>query len=181
MKAYSRLAVVPVLLLVAACGREEAPLASDAQFLAELELAIAPPTEAPVISPAELGMESMLTSPDLSEAPASPAQAANPAPARPAPSRSAAPARSSASSGRSASGSTASASAPAPRVETVSNARRDAVIGAGAGAVLGATVAGSNNRVRGAVIGAAVGGATGAVVGSTINKSTRVVYDFTPL
>lgn len=65
---------------------------------------------------------------------------------------------------------------PQPRVVKVKNTKRDAAIGAGAGAVLGATVAGRRSRVKGALIGAAVGAAAGAVVGSTIDTSTRVEY-----
>lgn len=71
---------------------------------------------------------------------------------------------------------TSSPSRAEPRVVTVKNTKRDAAIGAGAGAVIGATVAGRGSRVKGAVIGAAVGAAAGAVVGSTIDTSTRVEY-----
>lgn len=63
-----------------------------------------------------------------------------------------------------------------PRVVTQTNSRRDAAIGAGLGAAVGA-VAHKPNRWKGAVIGAAVGGAAGAVVGATIDKKTTVVYD----
>lgn len=67
------------------------------------------------------------------------------------------------------------APAPRPRVVTTTNVKRDAAIGAGAGAVIGAVVH-KRNRWKGALVGGVVGGAAGAVVGATIDKSTRVVY-----
>jgi hypothetical protein len=65
--------------------------------------------------------------------------------------------------------------APQPRVVTTTNVKRDAAIGAGAGAVIGAVVH-RPNRWKGAVVGGVIGGAAGAVVGATIDKTTRVVY-----
>lgn len=47
------------------------------------------------------------------------------------------------------------------------NTKRDAVIGAAAGAVIGATV--SRDRVKGAVIGAAAGGVLGGIIGHTVD------------
>jgi hypothetical protein len=67
------------------------------------------------------------------------------------------------------------APAPAPRVVTTTNVKRDAAIGAGIGAVVGA-VAHKPNRIKGAVVGGVIGGVAGAVVGATIDKSTRVIY-----
>lgn len=66
---------------------------------------------------------------------------------------------------------------PQPRVVTETNVKRDAAIGAGVGAVAGAVVH-RPNRWKGAVVGAAIGGAAGAVVGATIDRKTRVVYDY---
>lgn len=47
------------------------------------------------------------------------------------------------------------------------NTKRDAVIGAAAGAVIGATV--SRDKVKGAVIGAAAGGVLGGIIGHTVD------------
>lgn len=55
--------------------------------------------------------------------------------------------------------------APAP--EPIRNTKRDAVLGAAAGAVLGAVT--SRDKLKGAVIGAAAGGVLGAIVGHTID------------
>jgi hypothetical protein len=56
--------------------------------------------------------------------------------------------------------------APATHVEK--NTGRDAAIGAGAGAILGAVT--SKNKVKGGVIGAAAGGILGAVIGNNVDK-----------
>jgi hypothetical protein len=54
----------------------------------------------------------------------------------------------------------------APR-EPVRNTKRDAVIGAAAGAVLGAST--SRDRVKGGIIGAAAGGILGGIIGHTVD------------
>lgn len=59
------------------------------------------------------------------------------------------------------------APAPAADVEPIRNTKRDAMIGAAAGAVLGATT--SRDKVKGAIIGAAAGGLLGGIVGHTID------------
>jgi len=61
-----------------------------------------------------------------------------------------------------------SRSAPATTVEK--HTKRDAAIGAGAGAILGAVT--SKNKVKGGVIGAAAGGILGAVIGNNVDKKT---------
>jgi len=63
----------------------------------------------------------------------------------------------------------------APTAVVKRNTRRDAAIGAGAGAVIGAVAGGRNHRVRGAVIGAVAGGAAGAVFGHHVDKKTVYV------
>ena len=50
----------------------------------------------------------------------------------------------------------------------VKNTKRDAIIGAAAGAALGAVI--SRDRLKGAVIGAAAGGILGAVIGNNVDK-----------
>jgi|SRR5687768_7548943 hypothetical protein len=63
-----------------------------------------------------------------------------------------------------------SAPAPARERERVTHTKRDAVIGAAAGAVTGAVI---GRNVKGAVIGAAAGGVLGAIVGSTVDVDHR--------
>jgi hypothetical protein len=50
----------------------------------------------------------------------------------------------------------------------VKNTKRDAAIGAGAGAIIGAVT--SKNKVKGGIIGAAAGGILGAVIGNNVDK-----------
>ena len=59
--------------------------------------------------------------------------------------------------------------APAP-VE-VKHTKRDAAIGAGAGAIIGAVT--SRNKVKGAIIGGAAGAIIGGVIGNNVDKTKR--------
>ena len=74
---------------------------------------------------------------------------------------------------RSSSGGTYSSqpvySAPAPVV--VKHTKRDAAIGAGAGAVIGAVT--SRNKVKGAIIGGAAGAILGGVIGNNVDKTKK--------
>jgi hypothetical protein len=60
-----------------------------------------------------------------------------------------------------------SSTTPAPATRVVKNTKRDAIIGAAAGAALGAVI---SRDVKGAVIGAAAGGILGAVIGNNVDK-----------
>jgi hypothetical protein len=63
-------------------------------------------------------------------------------------------------------------SAPAPRQPTiVKHTKRDAAIGAGAGAVIGAVT--SKNKVKGAIIGGAAGAILGGVIGNNVDKTKK--------
>jgi hypothetical protein len=80
------------------------------------------------------------------------------------------------SSSRSSSGGSYSSqpvySAPAPREPTVvKHTKRDAAIGAGAGAVIGAVT--SRNKVKGAIIGGAAGAILGGVIGNNVDKTKK--------
>lgn len=59
--------------------------------------------------------------------------------------------------------------APAPQV--VKHTKRDAAIGAGAGAVIGAIT--SQNKVKGAIIGGAAGAILGGVIGNNVDKTKK--------
>ena len=61
----------------------------------------------------------------------------------------------------------ASTTARAPATRVVKNTKRDAIIGAAAGAAIGAVVSG--DKLKGAVIGAAAGGILGAVIGNNVD------------
>jgi hypothetical protein len=61
-------------------------------------------------------------------------------------------------------------SAPAPQQE-VKHTKRDAAIGAGAGAVIGAVT--SRNKVKGAIIGGAAGAILGGIIGNNVDKTKK--------
>jgi len=61
-------------------------------------------------------------------------------------------------------------SAPAPRQPVIEkHTKRDAAIGAGAGAVIGAVT--SRNKVKGAIIGGAAGAILGGIIGNNVDKT----------
>jgi len=60
-------------------------------------------------------------------------------------------------------------SAPAP--QEVKHTKRDAAIGAGAGAVIGAVT--SKNKVKGAIIGGAAGAILGGIIGNNVDKTKK--------
>jgi YmgG-like glycine-zipper protein len=72
---------------------------------------------------------------------------------------------------RSSSASAPVYSAPAPAPVVVKHTKRDAAIGAGAGAVIGAVT--SRNKVKGAIIGGAAGAILGGVIGNNVDKTKR--------
>jgi uncharacterized protein YcfJ len=59
--------------------------------------------------------------------------------------------------------------APAP--QEVKHTKRDAAIGAGAGAVIGAVT--SRNKVKGAIIGGAAGAILGGIIGNNVDKTKK--------
>jgi hypothetical protein len=150
------------VLAVAACGRGDVPPPDKLADLTWMDTLTFPVDRQAAASLEELGLFE-----EEAAAPAPVAAAPRPAP-RPVAQRSTA-ARQTTSRQPSASYPAPSYPAPAPQ-RTESNAKRDAAIGAGAGAVIGATVAGNGNRVRGAIVGGAVGGVAGAVIGHTVDR-----------
>ena len=72
---------------------------------------------------------------------------------------------------RSSSGGGTVYSAPARRQTIVKHTKRDAAIGAGAGAVIGAVT--SRDKVKGAVIGGLAGAVLGGVIGNNVDVQKR--------
>jgi hypothetical protein len=64
--------------------------------------------------------------------------------------------------------SSSAAASRAPATHVVKNTNRDAMIGAGAGAILGAVT--SKDKVKGGVIGGIAGGILGGVIGNNVDK-----------
>lgn len=178
MRTIRTLSLIPVVAFLAACGGNEAPAIDDA-LRADLTLAsqVQPPMQ-PYMSPQEMGMygapvpmpQQLLgynqygqpvygTPAGYQQQPAPQQVVYQPAPA-PAP----APrvVYRTASSGGS-SGSVGSAPA-----QSGDRLKEGAIIGAAAGAVIGATT--QRNTLKGAIVGAAAGGVLGAVVGKQVPR-----------
>ena len=79
--------------------------------------------------------------------------------------------RRSSSSGGSYSSGPVYSSAPAREPVVVKHTKRDAAIGAGAGAVIGAVT--SRNKVKGAIIGGAAGAILGGIIGNNVDKTKK--------
>jgi hypothetical protein len=155
--------LVPVLALTAACGRDDSAQIDEA-LRNDLALAssMQPYQPQQFVSPMEQGYAGY-----QGYAPMQPQQYNagyyNPAPAP----RAQTPRRVSTAG-------TYSRPAPAPApTRVVKHTKRDAIIGAAAGAAIGAVT--SSDKLKGAVIGAAAGGLLGAVIGNNVDKK-RVPY-----
>lgn len=160
MRTISRFLLVPAIALAAACGKEDRATSTQNEMLSrDLALAAsAQPYGQQFVSPQELGYAPQQygqfgygVPQGYPHAQPVPVVYRYPAPVA---QRTTAP-RSSGTIYR----------APAPR-EPVRHTKRDAMIGATAGAIAGAAI---GRDVKGAVIGAAAGGILGAVVGHTID------------
>lgn len=163
MKTSKLTMLVPVVLLVAACGRNSAK--TDDALKNDLALASQAQPLNPNISPTEAGLatQNQLASTAKTTAARQPVSA---------PARRTSTARRSSGASRS-SGSSGGYYPATPRTTVEKHTQRDAAIGAVAGAVIGATT--SRNKVKGGVIGAAVGGILGGVIGNNVDKSTKTV------
>jgi len=164
MKNMRMVLLVPAALLAAACGRD----ASKTDDALKNDLALAsqaqPYNAQQFTSPAEMGYA---YNPYTGQFQPIPAAAAQPQTqlrmvSRPAPVRR--------TSTRSSSGSSGTRviyqPAPAP-AEPIRHTKRDAAIGAAAGAVIGATT--SRDKLKGGLIGAAAGAVLGGIIGHTID------------
>jgi hypothetical protein len=169
MRSFTKWLLVPVALVLAACGGDKA---ADDSLKNDLALAsqMQPYQPQQFMSPAEAGLAgNAAQQPNaMGQAgyyPQASAPVSYPQP-RPATVRRVRTARRTSSSGTY--GRSGGVYYPAPvHREPVRNTRRDAVIGAAAGGVLGAVT--SRDRVKGAVIGAVAGGVLGGIIGHTID------------
>jgi uncharacterized protein YcfJ len=155
------LILVPAAILAAACGRDDSSKRVDDALNSDLSLAAQarPYTALDSISAAEraaiaqgiapvgyVGGQPVYTTP-----------------------RTTAPVRR--TSTRRSSGGGTVYSAPARRQTIVKHTKRDAAIGAGAGAVIGAVT--SRDKVKGAVIGGLAGAVLGGVIGNNVDVQKR--------
>jgi hypothetical protein len=157
---FKRLLILPAAALAFACSNgDKNQLAADSALNSDLSTAAASGANAPLdsISAAERTGTNAKSLTSTASAPRTVTRA---------PVRRTSTRRSS-SSGVSSSAPVYSAPAPAPVV--VKHTKRDAAIGAGAGAVIGAVT--SRNKVKGAIIGGAAGAILGGVIGNNVDKT----------
>lgn len=152
-------ASVAAMALIGACSRTD----SKPDDALKNDLALAAQTQPyqaqQFVSPAEQPYNA--PAPQLTGGAATAPTMRSPAPVSRAPSRRTA-SRSRSSSG----GGYYPAPAPAPR-PVVKHTGRDAAIGAGAGAIIGAATSG--DKLKGGILGAAAGGILGAVIGNNVD------------
>jgi len=160
------LILVPAAILAAACGRDDSNKRVDDALNSDLSLAAQarPYTALDSISAAERAAIAQGIAP-VGYMGGQPVYA-TPRAAAQAPVR-----RTTTTTRRSSSGSGTVYSAPARRQTIVKHTKRDAAIGAGAGAVIGAVT--SRDKVKGAVIGGLAGAVLGGVIGNNVDVQKR--------
>lgn len=154
------LIAVPAMLFAVACKGNDDKKVDDA-LNNDLSLAAQPTTPIDSIS----GVERGYTTGAMAAPTTRSTSRTTSAPVR----RTTSTRRTASSSGSRSSGTYYPAPAPAPTV--VKHTKRDAAIGAAAGAVIGAAT--SRNKVKGAVVGGAAGAILGAVIGNNVDKTKR--------
>jgi hypothetical protein len=174
MKYARMLVLVPVAVLAAACGRDESR--SDDALKNDLALAsqAQPFNPQQFTSPAEQGYVYNPYTGQFQPVPQQQLQA------QPAPAVQRVATRPATTVRRTSSTGTRTTASAGTRVVYQEpqiikrNTKRDAVIGAAAGAVIGATV--SRDKMKGAVIGAAAGGVLGGIIGHTVDVKRSPGY-----
>ncbi len=162
---FKRLLILPAALFAFACSKgDKTQTAADSALNSDLSTAAA--------SRAYTPLDSVTAAERARTAQSAALTSTNPAP------RTVyrAPARRTTTTRRSSSGSGGtyssapvySAPAPAP---VVKHTKRDAAIGAGAGAVIGAVT--SKDKLKGAVIGGAAGAILGGIIGNNVDKTKK--------
>lgn len=154
--------LVPVAILAVACGRDDSSKKVDDALNSDLSLAAQarPYTALDSISAAERAATAQGLAP-VGYVNGQPVYS-SPRAAASAPRRTSTVRRSSSSGVY---------SAPARTQTVVKHTKRDAAIGAGAGAVIGAVT--SRDKVKGAVIGGLAGAILGGVIGNNVDKTKR--------
>jgi hypothetical protein len=159
MRKLAMSASVAALALIGACSRTDSKpddaLKNDLALAAQTQPYQAQQFVSPAEQPYGANAQQYTGGPTAAPAMRSPAPVSR------------APARRTASRSRSSSGGGYyPAPAPAPR-PAVKHTGRDAAIGAGAGAIIGAAT--SRDKLKGGIIGAAAGGILGAVIGNNVD------------
>jgi len=164
---YKKLLILPAAFLAFACSKGDNKMtAADSALNSDLSTAAASRPYTPLDSITAAERAGVATS----TAPATALRSTSSAP-RTTVRRTSAPRRSTTSRSSGTYSSAPVYSAPAPQPTVVKHTKRDAAIGAGAGAVIGAVS--SRNKVKGAIIGGAAGAILGAIIGNNVDKSKK--------
>ena len=157
---FKKLLILPAAALAFACSKGDNQTAADSALNSDLSTAAAsqPYTPLDSITAAERNGTTPASATSLRSTSTAPRTVYR------------APVRRTTST-RSSSASTPVYSAPAPAPVVVKHTKRDAAIGAGAGAVIGAVT--SRNKVKGAIIGGAAGAILGGVIGNNVDKTKK--------
>jgi hypothetical protein len=157
---YKKLLILPAALFAFACSKgDNSQAAADSALNSDLSTAAASRPYTPLDS--ITAAERAGTSNNLTSTAAAPRTVYR------------APVRRTTRSSSSSGGTYSSApvySAPAPAPVVVKHTKRDAAIGAGAGAVIGAV---TGRSVKGAIIGGAAGAILGGVIGNNVDKTKK--------
>ena len=158
---FKKLLILPAAALAFACSKGDNQTAADSALNSDLSTAAAsqPYTPLDSITAAERNGTAPASATSLRSTSTAPRTVYR------------APVRRTTSTRSSSSGSTPVYSAPAPAPVVVKHTKRDAAIGAGAGAVIGAVT--SRNKVKGAIIGGAAGAILGGVIGNNVDKTKK--------
>ncbi len=165
MRSSFRMLILAPAFVLAACSKDkpaDTALSNDLSLAAQSNVA---PLDS--ISAAE---RANAMNPAPAAAYTAPARVATPAPTRRTTTASTARRRSTSTSSGSSSGRVIVATEP--RTETVKNTKRDAAIGAAAGAVIGGA---TTRSVKGGIIGAAAGAILGGVIGNNVDVQKKRV------
>ena len=166
------------LALAAACGRSDAPRMDDA-LQNDLSLAAQQARPQQVVSPQELGYMQSPYAAQPGQAGYGNGQYVAPAPQprvvervvyRDRPRSTSSAARRSSGGGSGTYSSAGTVARREPRTVVKKNTKRDAAIGAVAGAAIGVATSARSDRLKGGLIGAVAGAAVGAVIGNNVDK-----------
>ena len=160
---FKKLLILPAAALAFACSKGDNQTAADSALNSDLSTAAASRPYTPLDSITAAERAGTTTAPAaLRSNTAAPRTVYR------------APVRRTTTTRRSSSGGTYSSapvySAPAPAPVVVKHTKRDAAIGAGAGAVIGAV---TGRSVKGAIIGGAAGAILGGVIGNNVDKTKK--------
>jgi uncharacterized protein YcfJ len=160
---FKKLLILPAAILAFGCSKGDKQTAADSALNSDLSTAAASRPYTPLDSITAAERAGTATTPAALR---SNANTAAPRTVYRAPVRRTTTRRSSSSGGT-----YSSAPAPAPAPVVVKHTKRDAAIGAGAGAVIGAVT--SKDKVKGAIIGGAAGAILGGIIGNNVDKTKK--------